>query len=208
MITNMFIKMIIWHDPKFSAMEKKLARTFTKITEINDVHFLFQESKMFHQTMFFYSTLDTAIGWHISLTQAVILSFTSNFFATIAPLSNNMRPQVKSITIVKAFSPPSLPLTDLSGNTCVLQRVQKVTSVGCTLSLLIFVRLNLRDIRDLKSPAKKGAAKIKDTKFSDLYKNLYLSFLSARSKRTSRRAQISLRRMPLFLIIWLGILLK
>ena len=187
-------------------MEKKLARMFTKIT---DVHFLFQESKMFHQT-FFHSTLDTAIGWswHISLTQAVILSFTSNFFATIAPLYNNMRPQVKSITIVKVFSPPSLTLTELSGNTCVLQRVQKVTSVGCTLSLLIFVRLNFRDIRDLKSPAKKGAAKIKDTKFSDLYKNLYLSFLSARSKRTSRRAQISVRRMPLFLIIWLGILRK
>ena len=187
-------------------MEKKLARMFTKIT---DVHFLFQESKMFHQT-FFHSTLDTAIGWswHISLTQAVILSFTSNFFATIAPLYNNMRPQVKSITIVKVFSPPSLTLTELSGNTGVLQRVQKVTSVGCTLSLLIFVRLNLRDIRDLKSPAKKGAAKIKDTKFSDLYKNLYLSFLSARSKRTSRRAPISVRRMPLILIIWLGILLN
>ena len=59
MITNMFIKMIIWHDPKFSAMEKILARMFTKIT---DVHFLFQERKMFHQTTFFYSTLDTAIG--------------------------------------------------------------------------------------------------------------------------------------------------
>ena len=159
--------------------------------------------------MFFYSTLDTAIGWHFSLTQAVILSFTSNFFATIAPLSNNMRPQVKSITIVKAFSPPSLTLTDLSGNTCVLQRVQKVTSVGCTLSLLIFLRLNFRDIRDLKSPAKKGAMKIKDTKFIVTFiKNLYLSFLSSRSKRTSRRAQISVRRMPLFLIIWLDILLK
>ena len=59
MITNIFIEMIIWHDPKFSAMEKKLARMFTKIT---DVHFLFQERKMFHQTTFFYSTLDTAIG--------------------------------------------------------------------------------------------------------------------------------------------------
>ena len=142
--------------------------------------------------------------WH----KPLFLSFTSNFFATIAPLSNNMRPQVKSITIVKAFSPPSLTLTDLSGNTCVLQRVQKVTSVGCTLSLLIFLRLNFRDIRDLKSPAKKGAMKIKDTKFSDLYKNLYLSLLSARSKRTSRRAPISVRRMPLILIIWLGILLN
>ena len=108
-------------------------------------------------------------------------SLTSNFVATIAPLSNNMRPQVKN--------------TDVSGNTCVLQRVQNVTSVGCTLLLLIFVRLNL------KSPAKKGAAKIKDAKFSDLYKNLYLNFLSARSKRTSRRAKTSVRRMRLFLII-------
>ena len=54
MITNMLIKMIIWQDPKFSAMEKKLARMFTKITEITDVHFLFHESKMLHQTMFFY----------------------------------------------------------------------------------------------------------------------------------------------------------
>ena len=102
-------------------------------------------------------------------------SLTSNFVATIAPLSNNMRPQVKN--------------ADVSGNTCVLQRVQKVTSVGCTLLLLIFVRLNL------KSPAKKGAAK-----FSDLYKNLYLNFLSARSKRTSRRAKTSVRRMPLGLL--------
>ena len=63
MITNMFIKMIICgHDPQFSPMEKKLARMFTKINEITDVHFLFQESKLFHQTMFVYSTLDTAIG--------------------------------------------------------------------------------------------------------------------------------------------------
>ena len=62
MITNMFIKMIIWHDPQFSPMKKKLARMFTKINEITDVHFLFQESKLFHQTMFVYSTLDTAIG--------------------------------------------------------------------------------------------------------------------------------------------------
>ena len=62
MITNMFIKMIIWNDPQFSPMEKKLARMFTKINEITDMHFLFQESKLFHQTMFVYSTLDTAIG--------------------------------------------------------------------------------------------------------------------------------------------------
>ena len=37
---------------------------------------------------------------HISLTQAVILSSTSNFFATIAALSNIMRLQVKYLTII------------------------------------------------------------------------------------------------------------
>ena len=37
MIINMFMfNMIIWHDPNFSAMEKKPARMFTKITEITD----------------------------------------------------------------------------------------------------------------------------------------------------------------------------
>ena len=50
---------------------------------------------------------------------------------------------------------------------------------------------------------KKGAAEIKEAKFSDLYKNLYLSFPSARSIHMSKRAQISGQYMSLFLIIWL-----
>ena len=47
-----------------------------------------------------------------------------------------------------------------------------------------------KKFREIEVPRKKGAAKIKDTKFSDLYKNLYLSFPSARSLHTSRRAKI------------------
>ena len=38
-----------------------------------------------------------------------------------------------------------------------------------------------KKFRKIKVLRKKGAAKIKDAKFGDLYKNLYLSFLSASS---------------------------
>ena len=38
-----------------------------------------------------------------------------------------------------------------------------------------------KKFREIKVPPKKGAAKIKDGKFSDLYENLYLSFPSATS---------------------------
>ena len=41
---------------------------------------IFQERKMFHQIVVLFETL----------TQAVILSSTSNFFATIAPLCNDI----------------------------------------------------------------------------------------------------------------------
>ena len=65
---------------------------------------VFLESKMFQKTMFVYSKLYI---WHpgdiICLTQAGILSSTSNFFATIAALWNKMRPQVKIIINVYAF---------------------------------------------------------------------------------------------------------
>ena len=53
----------------------------------------------------------------------------------------------------------------------------------------------------LKPREKNGAAKIKDAKFSDLYKIIYLTFPSARSLHTSRSAQFSFQRMPLFLNI-------
>ena len=48
---------------------------------------------------------------------------------------------------------------------------------------------------------KKGAVEIIEAKFSDLYKNLYLSFPSARRTQVSRRAQISGQCLSLFLII-------
>ena len=41
--------------------------------------------------------------------------------------------------------------------------------------------LRFKKFREIKVPPKKGAAKIKDGKFSDLYENLYLSFPSAKS---------------------------
>lgn len=40
---------------------------------------------------------------HIWLTKAAILSYTSNFFATIATHCNNLRPQVKNITATIAY---------------------------------------------------------------------------------------------------------
>ena len=54
--------------------------------------------------MFFFSKhyIQTARR-HICLTQACILSSTSNFFATIAAPYNNMLPQVKNITNVYEF---------------------------------------------------------------------------------------------------------
>ena len=67
----------------------------------------------------------------ISLTKAVILSSTQNFFATIATHCNNMTLQVKNTTIVYVFCLHSHTVTDLSGNKCFLQQVQKVTSLGC-----------------------------------------------------------------------------
>ena len=57
---------------------------------------------MFH--VFLFKSLHTTPRRHISLTQAAILSSAGNFFATIATLCNNMRPQVKNITIVNVFA--------------------------------------------------------------------------------------------------------
>ena len=56
---------------------------------------------------------------------------TRNFFATIATYCNNMPLQVKNTTIVHVFCPHSHTETDLSGNTCFLQQVQKVMSESC-----------------------------------------------------------------------------
>ena len=53
--------------------------------------------------VFLFKTLRTTPRRSISLTQAVILSSTSNFFAPIAALCNNLEPQIKKITIVYVF---------------------------------------------------------------------------------------------------------
>ena len=83
---------------------------------------------MFHQTMFFYPELYIQNPGDGTLTQAVILSSTSNFFAPVAACCNNMRPsKSQNYNCRLGFSRPSLTLTDLSGNTCFLQRAQKVT---------------------------------------------------------------------------------
>ena len=77
--------------------------------------------------VFLFETLHTTPRRHISLTQAVILLCTSNFFAPVAALCNHMRPQVKkkkTSNYRSGFSPLSLTITDLSGNTCFLQWVQ------------------------------------------------------------------------------------
>ena len=68
---------------------------------------VFQESKIFQKTMFvftytIYFTYNTEETF-FCLTQADILSSTSNFFATIAALWKNMWPPVKIITKVYAF---------------------------------------------------------------------------------------------------------
>ena len=64
---------------------------------------VFRESKMFHPTVFFYSILCIQYPGDISLKQAILLPSTSNFFAPIASLCSNMRPQVKNITTVYVF---------------------------------------------------------------------------------------------------------
>ena len=69
---------------------------------------------------------------------------------------------------------------------------------NCGTSYLI---VTLKNSHIIKVPLKKGAAKIKDMKVRDLYKILYLNFPSARSLHMSRPALISVKRMPLFLII-------
>ena len=110
-----------------SAVHKK------QVTQSTEFNF---ESKMFHQMIIFsYLKLWIQHPGDINFfDKAVILSSTHNFFATIAALCNNYaRPlQVKNTTIIYiCFLPPSHTVTDLSGNTCFLQQVQKVMSLGC-----------------------------------------------------------------------------
>ena len=82
-----------------------------------------------------------------------------------------------------------------------------------TLSSLIFVRLYFHDLKNVmkfKSYKKKVPWKLKTqnlaTYSAPVYKNLYLSFPSARSLHMSRRARVSVQPMSLFLTIWLILL--
>ena len=76
---------------------------------------------------------------HNCLSQAVILSSTSNFFSTIAALCKSMTTSSQKYNWRLRFSPPSFTLTDLSGNAGFLQRVQKVAYAGCNLLIWIHV---------------------------------------------------------------------
>ena len=81
--------------------------------------------------VFLFETLDTTVRRNLSETQAVILSSTNNFFSIISTLCNNMWPQVKNITVVYVFLPPSLTLMDNGKHFLSSVWVQKVMSVGC-----------------------------------------------------------------------------
>ena len=54
-------------------------------------------------------------------------------------IKNNKLLKVKTTTIVYVFASITHSLTDLSGNTCFLQQLQKVTSLGCNWLILIHV---------------------------------------------------------------------
>ena len=87
------------------------------------------------QIIFLFETLHIRLRRHICLTQVVILSSTSNFFATIASLCNNVTTSSKkNVTNVYVFllcHYHVITPTDHSQNTGFFQRVQKVTSVSC-----------------------------------------------------------------------------
>ena len=130
------------HSKKFScsqsAAHKKQSVTQSKKFDIDGKRFSGMQN-ISPDNIFPFKTLHTTPRRHVSLTQAVILSSTSNFFTTIAVICNNMWPQVKNYRL--HFSLPSLFLTDPSGNTCFLQWVQKVMSVGCNLNWLISLHI-------------------------------------------------------------------
>ena len=88
---------------------------------------IFQESKVFHQTMF--ATLHITPRRHICLTEAIIFSSASNFFTTIASLCNNIMTSKQKFNNVYIFLSASFTLRDPSKNTGFVQQVQNVMSV-------------------------------------------------------------------------------
>ena len=102
---------------------------------------IFQESKMFHQTMFLWLKIDiytiTSKG-HICLTQAITLSSTCTGIFIIYHWQPRFAITCK-VQIIKflLLSSPSLTLMDLSRNKGFLQWVQNVTSVLINVSVVI-----------------------------------------------------------------------
>ena len=94
---------------KFSSKIKSFKWAKYVIPEINALYFIIKA--LFHNTL--QSTHCSASSWifasllqcseDIFLQQTVILSSTSNFFAPIAALCSNVRPQIKNITTVYVF---------------------------------------------------------------------------------------------------------
>ena len=94
---------------------------------------VFQESKMFHQTMFFRSNLNILHPGDIfvfgtSCYFVIYQQFLRNHCRSVQLTS---QPLVKNLNNIYVFLPASFTVTDLSGNTGFLLQVQKVTSVGC-----------------------------------------------------------------------------
>ena len=83
--------------------------------------------------VFLFNTLHTTPRRHISLTKAVIFLTYLQFlrYYCHALICNNMPLQVKNTTIVYVFWLHLHTVTDLSGNTHILQQVQKIMSLGC-----------------------------------------------------------------------------
>ena len=64
----------------------------------------FKKAKVSPDNVFLFETLHIKLRRHICLTQAVVLSSTSNFFATIASLCNNLTTSgIKNVTQVYVF---------------------------------------------------------------------------------------------------------
>ena len=108
--------------------------------------------------------------WHLTIAEILLLSelFLSLFLLPI--------PVFKSRFLISFFRP--CKQRDIS---------VKCYPIHMYLNILYFRETyfsrfsRFKKFREIKVPPKKGAAKIKDGKFSDLYENLYLSFPSAKS---------------------------
>ena len=88
-------------------MGQSAARKFLEAQNLNiDSKRFSRKQNVLPDNVFLFETLHVTPRRHICLTQAVILSPTSDFFATVAALCNDIRLQVKIRTIVYIFHLP------------------------------------------------------------------------------------------------------